>query len=490
MIHVRSVRFRLLAAINAAIVLLLGVFLVLDYRQEIAERVAEKHIALGEETKTLLPAVSRLQRHGGLAVQGYIDDVCGRMQDTSSPGHHIAVQIGETVLQAVPHHRASTAMFEAMKRAAATPTHRARIGNEELVVGSTRQDETAVYVSEYMSNIRRAARRQVLRRLPRIGLLVLVTAIVVNVVFLRMAARPLGQLVDTVGQIARGEFGLQTGPFKSEEFDQLGAAVNSMSFSLAENERRRRNEMERARRIQEQLLPNAVRVSGLRLAHFYRPAEDVAGDYYDILPLTNNACLICVADVTGHGVPAALSATMLKAYLQDAAERHCDPGDVLRFLNHRLAGVSQTDNFATMFVAVVDPDRRTVRYASAGHDPGLVWRSDGRVCELPSTGLVLGILKEADWSVETLNVGPGDRLVLATDGVTEALNEQEELFGRQRLAREIEQCGNLAIEECLNRIHYAVNSHCGSRAPSDDMTLLAIEIGDGRGDEGQDEETA
>jgi hypothetical protein len=121
MMHIRSVRFRLLAAANTAIVLLLGVFLILDYRQEIVGRVAEKHTALEEETKTLLPAVLRIRLHGDQAVQRYIDDVCGRMQDSSSPGHHIAVQMNATVLQAVAHHRASTAIFEAMRQAA---THR------------------------------------------------------------------------------------------------------------------------------------------------------------------------------------------------------------------------------------------------------------------------------------------------------------------------------------------------------------------------------
>lgn len=476
MISVRSVRFRLLAAVNTAIVLLLGVFLIVDYRQEIAARVAEKHVALEEETKTLLPAVSRMRPYGQAAVQRYIDDVCGRMQDSLSPGHHIAVELNGTVLQAVAHHRASAAIFDAMQQAATSPSHRARVGKEELVVGSTRQAGTVVYVSEYMSNLRRTARGQILRRLPRIVLLVLVTVMVVNLVFLRMAARPLRKLVAAVRRIAQGEFGLQTGPFASEEFDQLAAAVNSMSSSLAEHQRRRQSEMDRARSIQEQLLPGEVDVPGLQLAHFYRPAEDVAGDYYDIIALPSGACLVTVADVTGHGVPAALSAAMLKAYLQDASEHHDDPGDILRFLNHRLTGIAQTDNFATMFVAVVDSDRNTLRYASAGHDPGLLLSADGRVRELPSTGLVLGVLDDADWTTETLAVGPGDRLLLATDGVTEAISPAGELFGRQRLARQFEQCAGQAIDECISRIRHAVAEHCDTRVPTDDITLLALEI--------------
>jgi serine phosphatase RsbU (regulator of sigma subunit) len=480
MISVRSVRFRLLAAVNTAIVLLFGVFLVLDYRQETAERVADKHIALEEETKTLLPAVMRMRPYSKEAVQRYIDDVCGRMQETSSPGHHIAVRLDDTVLQAVAHHRASPEIFEAMEAAGKSPTHRADYGEEGLVVGATRQGDTVVYVSEYLSSIRESARRHVLRRLPRIVLLVVVTAIVVNTVFLRMAARPLRQLVGTVRQIANGQLGVRAGPFKSEEFDYLAEAINSMSSSLAETERRRRLEMDRARSIQEQLLPGEVKVPGLKFAHLYRPAEDVAGDYYDMIPLPGGACLACIADVAGHGVPAALSATMLKAYLQDASEHHTDPGEILRFLNYRLAVISQTDNFATMCIAVVDADHKTLRYASAGHEKGLLLKANGHVSELPSTGLVLGIIEDADWTTETLAIRPGDRLLLVTDGVTEAMSPAGELFGRQRLAATFEGCKDFGIHEAVKQIDHAVAEHCAGRSQTDDVTLLAFEVADNR----------
>lgn len=476
MIQVHSIRFRLLATVNAAIALLVGTFLTVDYHQEITRRVAEKHIALKDETKTLLPAVTRMRLHDAEAVQRYIDDVCGRMQDRSSPGHHIAVEMGDRVLQAVAHHRASTAMFAAMKQAAREPSHRAPVGDQELVVGSSREEDTAVYVSEYMSNIRRAAREQVFERVPRLVLLMGVTAIAINLVFLRMAARPLRQLVDTVRHITRGEFGLQTGPFKSDEFNDLAAAVNSMSASLAEHERQRRAERLHARHIQEQLLPGDVKVSGLRLVHFLEPAEDVAGDYYDIISMPDGACLLCITDVTGHGVPAALSAAMLKAYLQDATDHHTDPAEILRFLNHRLAGVSRTDNFATMFVATVSSDRQRLSYASAGHGPGLLFRGSGNLDELPSTGLILGVQEEADWKVETRAIGPGDRLVLTTDGITEAMNEAGQLFGKQRLADELQQCRESPIEECVARLRRAVSAHCSAKAPTDDMTLLAMEV--------------
>jgi sigma-B regulation protein RsbU (phosphoserine phosphatase) len=476
MMSFRSVRFRLLVVVDSAIVLLLGVFLTLDYRSEIAERVAEKHIALEEETKTLLPAVLRIRSSGEEAVQRYIDEVCGRMQDTLSPGHHIAVRLDGTVLQAVAHDRASAEIFEAMKAAAGSPTHRADFGNEELVVGSSQQADAVVYVSEYLSNIREAAHRQVLRRLPRIVLLVVVTAIAVNVVFLRMAAEPLRQLVGTVRRIANGELGVRAGPFKSEEFDYLADAINAMSSSFAETERRRRVEMARARGIQEQLLPDQVKLPGLEFAQLYRPAEDVAGDYFDVIRLPGGSCLVSIADVTGHGVPAALSAMMLKAYLLDASEHQSDPGEILKFLNYRLAVISHTDNFATMCIAEIDWDRKTLRYASAGHETGWLLSANGQVTELPSTGLVLGIIEDADWSTETVAIGRGDRLLLATDGVTETMSGEGKQFGRKRLASTFESLKTVAVQECVNRIGHMVNKHCGGAVQGDDITLLALEV--------------
>ncbi len=476
MIRLRSVRFQILAAVNIAIALLLGIFLILDYRREIVERIAEKHVALEEETKTLLPAVVRIQPYGQQAVQDYIDDVCGSMWDALSPGHHIAVRLGDTVLQAVAHHRASPEIFEAMQAAAQSPQHRAGFGDRELVVGISQKGDAIVYISEYLSAIRQTARTQTLRRLPWIVLLMAVTAMIVNVVFLRVAARPLKQLVDTVRKIGDGQLGTRVGPFQSEEFQYLAGEINSMSSSLAETEQRRRAEMDRARDIQEQLLPDETTARGLEFAHLYRPADDVAGDYFDMISLPSGACLVCIADVAGHGVPAALSAAMLKAYLQDASEHHTDPGEILRTLNYRLAVVSPTENFATMCVAVVDSDRETLHYASAGHETGFILKNNGQLVELPSTGLVLGITDKTEWTTETMKVGPGDRLLLVTDGVTEAMDQQDELFGRKRLADSFRECGSINLEQAIKRIGDTVSEYSRGNPQTDDVTLLAFEI--------------
>jgi sigma-B regulation protein RsbU (phosphoserine phosphatase) len=472
----RSVRFRLLVAVNAAIALLSGVYMVVDYRGEMAARIAEKHVALDEEAETLLPAVMRIRPHGVAEVQRFVDDVCGRMRDGSSPGHHIAVCLGQIVLQAKAHDRASPAIFQAMEAAAASGTDRAEFGDEELVVGSSGQGDVLVYVSEYVSNIRRDAHRLALRRLGRIVLLVVVTAVVVNLVFLRMAARPIRQLVDTVRQIAAGKLGAQAGPFRSAEFAYLGDAINSMSSALSRTDRRRRLAMAHARRIQESVLPGEMCIPGLTVAHSYRPADQVAGDYYDSARLSDGTYLLCVADVVGHGVPAAMNAMMLKGLLLHAVDRETDPVEILRFLNLRLLGLGEADGLTSMFLARYDPAAATLEYASAGHEKGLLLRATGELRQMPATGLLLAVMEEATWDSERIDLRAGDRILLVTDGVTEAMNPRGEIFGAARLVREFEASRDVPVCEVIPRIHDALDQHCGKHDQDDDITVLVFEV--------------
>jgi len=473
----RSIRFRLLAAVNAAMALLLLVFLVVDYYREIAERVAQTHIALEGEAKTLLPAVLRLRPLGTPAVQEYVDTVCGQMQDSTSPGHHIGARLGDVVLQATAHHRASPDIFAAMQAAGQSATHRAMVGREELVVGSSEYADVGVYVSEYLTNIQQSARGQVLLRLARIMLLAVVATAVVNLVFLRMAAKPLERLVETVRQIARGQLGVQAGPFKTEELGYLAGEINSMSSSLAEIDRHRRHEMDKARRIQEHLLPREISLPGLAVAHLYQPATEVAGDYYDVVAVSDGSWLLCIADVSGHGVPAAMSAAMLKTLLMHAADRHVAPAQILRFINDRFAAVSLGGDFASMMLARWVPEAATLEYASAGH--GNTWflpAGGGAPRELPSTGLPLGIQENSTWETGCVHVTSGDRLLLVTDGITETFNPAGEVFGSNRLADVFRQCGGIAVTELVKKIDETLSAHRAGGALTDDCTVVAVEF--------------
>jgi sigma-B regulation protein RsbU (phosphoserine phosphatase) len=473
-----SIRFQLLLAVNAILALSLSAFLVLDYRSEMAERLQDQHVGMEEEAKILLPAVKRLRQQGWEAVQEYLDAACGRMRESQSPGHHIAVSSDGMVLQAMAHHRSSPQILAAMEVGAASPDHRAKLGDEELVVGSHHEGAVTVYVSEYLSNLRHSVLGHIIRRLGASLLMGLLVAAVINVVLLRLIARPLDRLVGTVKQIARGHLGVQAGSFNSTELSCLAGAIDAMSSSLAKADRERRAQMAKARRIQDNLLPPAGNAPGLRMARLYRPAWDVAGDYFDALLLPDQTWLFCVADVTGHGVSAALGAVVLKALFLEAVKFHARPGEILSFINERFAAMCLPEDFASMLVALWNPAAACLEYASAGHEPAYCLAAGGTLHELSSTGPLIGIGLNSTWEMGTLPIGRGDRLLLLTDGIAEASGADGRPFGRERVSRLLGGCRDISLDEVVRRVEKALAEHRAGEQAEDDVTLLAIEFTD------------
>lgn len=214
-----------------------------------------------------------------------------------------------------------------------------------------------------------------------------------------------------------------------------GAIFYAFLQRVLANERRLAGisqELETARRIQSSLLPGRMpEVRGLALAARYLPMADVGGDLYGFLAVDPERLGILVADVSGHGVPAALIAAMVKVALAAQAEHASDPAAVLAGMNRILHG-----NLERGFVtaAYIYMDGGMAAYASAGHPPLLVWReAEGRVEEVRQESLPLGRFRQAGYRNEELRVSPGDRLLLYTDGVTEALNRAGDPFGDERL---------------------------------------------------------
>ena len=431
-----TIRFQLLVSVNLVLAIFVAVILAFDYRREIADRLDRKHVALEEEAKTLLPAVLLIRSHGRNSVQQYVDAVCGRMQESHSPGHHIAVELQGDAIQAAAHHRASPEILAAMQQAAESPGHRSRLGPSELVVGMYRHADATAYVSETLDNLYQSVVGDVLRRLAGIVGLASIAGLVVNLVLTRIVTRPLGDLVATVQQIGEGKLGAQTSLFRSAELHYLADEINAMSESLAEADRNRQTHMAKAREIQHNLLPREIEFPGLEVAYLFEPADDISGDYYDALPLHDGTWLLCVADVTGHGVPAALTAAIVKVLLVQATEKLTSPAKILDSVNRGLITINPTGDFVTMFLARVLAAERRIEYASAGHEPAWLRTANGSVQALKLTGLILGVVEEAGWDDMVVDVAARDRLLLVTDGVSETFNPQGEMYGRQRVAEE------------------------------------------------------
>lgn len=469
-----TIGFQLILSVNLVMSVLVIFFLAYDVRRDFDGRLQEKCVALEDEAKTLLPAVSQLKQHGRDDVQNYIDTVCGQMLEEHSPGHHIVVEFDGQTLQASAHHRASVDLLAAMRIAAKSPARRAPFDATELVVGVQTGDAATVYISETLKSLRRSVTVDAIRRLTGLLVLLGVAGLLVNLVLWRVVTRPLNRLVTTVRQIALGNFGNQMQPLGSRELDYLAREINAMSKSLAKADRDRRFQLDKAREIQQSLLPGDIHATGIDSAHFFQPADEIGGDYFDVLPLQDGSWLFAVADVTGHGLPAALNAMLLKAFLVDASERYSNPGEILGFINQRLCAVCRTDFFVTMFVARCNSEHKELQYASAGHEPGLLLNLSEELTELSATGMVLGIASDNSWSTQSFSTQAGDRLLLATDGVTEAATAEGEMLGRKRLADLFRVSADKEIGQTLREVATAVFEHCGDQPQTDDITMLAL----------------
>ncbi|MFW6107865.1 MAG: PP2C family protein-serine/threonine phosphatase, partial [bacterium] len=399
-----------------------------------------------------------------------------RMQDRTSPGHHIAVEIAGRVFQARAHHRQSPGMMEAMRAARREPGGLAESPGGQLVVGHASSGQVAVFVSEYLSQLREIVRAQLVRRLLSIVSVGVILVVVVTFLTGRLVGRPLDAVVGAVRRISRGELGTQVPATDSSELGYLADEFNSMSSALAEADRERRQEMEKARRIQNHLKPTAESYEGLSVAHVYEPATEVAGDYFDVARQESGRVVFCVADVTGHGVPAAMGAAMLKTLFHSAARQTEDPAAMLRLIHDGFVPVSLNEDFATVIIAAVDPDEGRLRYASAGHETGFLLRTNGSTEPLTATGPLLGISNVNGWAVETRTVAPGDRVAMLTDGLTEAASPTGELFGPERVRSTLNANRDLPVAELAARLVDRAAEHRAGGRQLDDVTVVLLEI--------------
>jgi phosphoserine phosphatase RsbU/P len=214
----------------------------------------------------------------------------------------------------------------------------------------------------------------------------------------------------------------------------LGVIAARRIFDAQERLASIRQELETARRIQQSILPGEMpRVAGLDLAARYVSATEVAGDFYDFLPAEGRRAGLLIADVSGHGVPAALVASMLKVAAAAEIPHAASPGRVLSEMNQIFHGKLR-NQFITAFYVFFDLEAGRVTWAGAGHPPALLWRhGEGKVEELAPGGPVMGRLRRAVYTEESLPFQAGDRLLLFTDGIPEALSPAGEPFGDERL---------------------------------------------------------
>jgi serine phosphatase RsbU (regulator of sigma subunit) len=241
-----------------------------------------------------------------------------------------------------------------------------------------------------------------------------------------------------------------------------------------------------AAEIQASFLPAALpHIDGWQLAATLRPARQTSGDFYDLMELPDGRLGILIADVTDKGTGAALfmalSRTLIRTYAFEYPDR---PEKVLYAANKRILTDTRTNMFVTAFYGILDPRTGTLTYCNAGHNPPYLVRADNGTApqELHNTGIPIGITTEARWEARTVEIAPGDLLVLYTDGISEAHNQQRELFDARRLLASIQANLGLTALAVQAAILAAVDQFVGAAPQSDDQTLLVVvrECGDSR----------
>jgi len=236
------------------------------------------------------------------------------------------------------------------------------------------------------------------------------------------------------------------------------------------------HEIAEARAIQEGFLPKEIpQLAGYEIAAAWQSARVVGGDYFDVLPFDGEMCGLCIADVAGKGLPAALLMSNLQAAVRGLASPTLAPEELCSRLNTLLCRNIASDRFVTLFYAQLDGPSRQLRYVSAGHNPPFVVRRDGSHKRLREGGVVLGVFANQTFKSDTTQLQSGDRLVLYTDGVTEACNSDDEEFGEERLLRVLQENATQPAVELQKKILQSVTDFSHG-AWQDDATLLVIAV--------------
>lgn len=324
--------------------------------------------------------------------------------------------------------------------------------------------------------------------LATVALLTLLAGCVLSALLIGIFVKPIQELSDTVRAIGEGQMLTDIGSSGNEEIDDIARAFNEVTAkfraaqgNLMEQERIQR-EMQVAQEIQQTLLPrNVPELEGFELGYLYRAAKEVGGDYFDFIGVDERTVGVVVADVSGKGVPGSLVMTMIRTALRMEARGNRSASDVMSKMNSFVTEDMKKGMFVTMFYVVLDSVNRAVSYASAGHNPMILYRGgQDATYFLKPKGIPVGInapdqdLFRKTISVEKLTLRQDDMLVIYTDGITEAMNPAREQFGEGRLLAAIKRYGHLTAQEFAEALNQEIHEFTAGALQNDDITLVAI----------------
>ena len=324
-------------------------------------------------------------------------------------------------------------------------------------------------------------------------LVIQAVALVMGLSLARSITGSVHELFAGTERVRRGDFSHKIAIRSRDQLGELAGSFNSMTASIegllvekAEKERLEQ-ELKIARSIQMSLLPQGpLLMPGVSLSGHCEPAREVGGDYYDFLPLANERIGILIADVAGKGTSAALYMAELKGLVLSLSRHHVSPRTLLIEANSIISKHLDSRSFITMTYAVVDLRARTITFARAGHCPMIYVPGPDALSRTPQVltpeGMVLGLQLDLGDTFDrlleevTLPLGRGDLFLLYTDGISEAMNEQGDCFGDQRLVDLAERNADLKSDDQCERILSDVHAFAGAAAQHDDMTMVLLKM--------------
>lgn len=270
----------------------------------------------------------------------------------------------------------------------------------------------------------------------------------------------------------------------TEEDQRLLTIIAAQSAQVIDNARlyeeeqalfRMQEEVKLAYKIQLDLLPKtSPQITNYDIAGKSKPAQNVGGDYFDFITITKHRLAICLGDVSGKGMPAALLMANLQATIRGQTLINTSAKDCLCRSNTLLFQSTNPEKFVTLFYGILDTKKHLLYFSNAGHDAPLLFSENQAPIRLKTGGLVLGILEDFPFEEEVIPFNPGDLLVLYSDGITEAINSREEEFGQHRLEAVVKKHQEDSAGEIIEKIIAAVKLHVGDSPQIDDMTLVVI----------------
>jgi sigma-B regulation protein RsbU (phosphoserine phosphatase) len=366
---------------------------------------------------------------------------------------------------------------------AALASSSTQLAGDWIVV--TRRDPSGIVfglarpIRESLREMRQASLRNL-----AVGLLLIAGAFAVILPLASRLTRHLSALNAGVQRLAAGDRAARVDLNTGDEVGELAHSFNRMASELEAHDRllvkqeRLARELELCRQIQNEMLPHGPLKLGLaEIAGVSIPAREVGGDFFNYFPLADGRIAVLVGDVSGKGVGAALLMANIQATLRARLQLESDLAQLADSVDHDIAANTPPEVYITLFVGLLDPPRRELRYVNAGHNPQFLLRANGGVERLASTGLPVGLMPGRGFEERHVQVEPGDLLFLYTDGAVEAPNEDGEFFDADRLQQALVTASAEGIDEVLVSVERAVRAFRGEAEPADDATMLALRLG-------------